>query len=66
MKSLSQHTHALEIDTSDLVIPLRYYKGWTIDFRTKTETFNCDILCLYGFSNSKDLEKAIDFAISKR
>jgi hypothetical protein len=56
----------LEIDTSDLIIPLRYYKGWKICFHTKTESFSCDMLCLYGFSNSKDLENAMDFAISKR
>jgi hypothetical protein len=56
----------LKIDTSDLEIPLRYYKGWMISFKTKTETFECHMLCLYEFSNSKDLEKAMDFAIIKR
>jgi hypothetical protein len=62
----SNQSLALKIDTSDLEIPLRYYKGWTITFRTKTESFCSEILCLYGFSNTKDLEKAIDFAIEKR
>jgi hypothetical protein len=57
---------ALKIDTSDLEIPLRYYRGWTIVFYTKNESFNCPILALFNFSNAKDLEKAIDFAILKR
>jgi hypothetical protein len=56
----------LQIDTSNLEIPLRYYKGWTIVFRTSREDFNCPLLCLFGFSNSKDLEKAIDRALEYR
>jgi len=56
----------LKIDTSDLEIPLRYYKGWNIEFRTKTESFCSPVLCLFGFSNTKDLEKAIDFALEQR
>lgn len=43
-----------------LEIPLRYYRGWTINFNTKTETFASPCLCLFGFLTSKDLEKAID------
>lgn len=57
---------ALKIDTSDLEIPLRYYQGWDIVFYTKNETFNSPILCLFGFSSAKDLEKAIDYAIIQR
>lgn len=56
----------LEIDTADLTIPLRYYKGWTIEFSTKTEKFNSPILCLFGFSSVCDLEKAIDYALEQR
>jgi len=54
------------IDTSDLIVPLRYYKGWNIEFSTKTEKFNCPILCLFGFNSVADLEKAIDFALVMR
>lgn len=56
----------MEIDTADLEIPLRYYRGWNIVFYTRNESFNCPILCLFGFSNAKDLEKAIDYAILRR
>ncbi len=56
----------MEIDTSDLTIPLRYYKGWEIQFTTRTERFNSPVLCLFGFSSVVDLEKAIDFALLKR
>lgn len=56
----------LKIDTSDLKIPLRYYRGWNIEFWTKTESFCCPFFNLFGFSNAKDLEKAIDYAIVKR
>ena len=56
----------MEIETAGLEIPLRYYKGWNIVFRVNTETFESPILCLYGFSNTKDLEKAIDQAIKQR
>ena len=54
------------IDTADLTIPLRYYKGWNIEFTTKTERFNSPILGLFGFSSVIDLEKAIDYALEKR
>lgn len=54
------------IDTADLTIPLRYYKGWSIEFATKTERFNSPILCLFGFSSAADLEKAIDYALERR
>lgn len=54
------------IDTTDLTIPLRYYKGWNIEFTTKTERFNSPILGLFGFSSVIDLEKAIDYALEKR
>ena len=56
----------MEIDTSDLTIPLRYYKGWEIQFTTRTERFNSPVLCLFGFSSVIDLEKAIDFGLLKR
>ena len=56
----------MEIDTGDLTIPLRYYKGWDIEFTTRTERFNSPILCLYGFSSVADLEKAIDYALEMR
>jgi len=56
----------MEIDTADLTIPLRYYKGWSIEFTTKTERFNSPILSLYGFSSVVDLEKAIDYALERR
>lgn len=56
----------MEIDTSDLTIPLRYYRGWDIEFTTRTEKFNSPLLCLYGFSSVVDLEKAIDYALEKR
>ena len=56
----------LNIDTRNLEIPLRYYKGWTVVFSTSTETFSSPILCLFGFLSAKDLETAMDFAIQKR
>jgi hypothetical protein len=52
------------IDTTDLTIPLRYYKGWNIEFTTKTERFNSPILGLFGFSSVADLEKAMDYALA--
>jgi hypothetical protein len=58
--------HLLSIPTNNLVIPLRYYRGWTIEFSVKTESFNCPMLCLYGFDSTKNLEKAVDFALWKR
>ena len=56
----------MEIDTADLTIPLRYYKGWNIEFTTRTERFNSPVLSLYGFSSVVDLEKAIDYALERR
>jgi len=56
----------MEIDTSDLTIPLRYYKGWVIQFTTRTEKFNSPVLGLFGFSSIADLEKAIDYALEMR
>jgi hypothetical protein len=56
----------MEIDTADLTIPLRYYKGWEIQFTTITERFNCPVLCLFGFSSVQDLEIAIDYALENR
>jgi hypothetical protein len=50
-------------DISNWIIPLRYYKGWTIDFNVARETFACPLLCLYSFDSVKDLEKAIDRTI---
>jgi hypothetical protein len=56
----------MEIETANWEIPLRYYKGWTINFCVVDESFNCPILCLFGFSNTRDLEKAIDRALQYR
>ena len=55
-----------QITVENWEIPLRYYRGWTVVFVVRTESFSCPILCLYGFSNTKDLEKAIDRAIEYR
>ena len=54
------------IETADLVVPLRYYRGWRIEFSVKTERFDSPILCLFGFSSVADLEKAMDYAIDQR
>ena len=56
----------MEINTEDLVVPLRYYKGWRIEFSVKTERFDSPILCLFGFSSVADLEKAMDYALEIR
>jgi hypothetical protein len=56
----------MEINTEDLVVPLRYYTGWRIEFSVKTERFDSPILCLFGFSSVADLEKAMDYAIDQR
>ena len=56
----------MEIDTTALTIPLRYYRGWTIEFTTATEKFNCPLLSLFGFVSVVELEKAIDCKLSKR
>lgn len=58
----------ITIDASMLPneIPLRYYRGWTISFNIALETFQSPLLCLYNFSNSKDLEKAIDEVLRLR
>ncbi len=52
------------IDTIDLTIPLRYYKGWNIEFTTKTERFNSPILGLFGFSSVIDIEKMLKWLLS--
>jgi hypothetical protein len=54
------------IETADLVVPLRYYRGWRIEFSVKTERFDSPILCLFGFSSVADLEKAMDYALAMR
>lgn len=57
----------LEIDVETLPsIPLRYYKGWTVAFNPKTETFESPLLCCYGFPSIKELENAMDHAIKRR
>ena len=56
----------MEINTEDLIIPLRYYKGWRIEFSVKTERFDSPILGLIGFSSVADLEKAMDYALAMR
>jgi hypothetical protein len=63
---MTPFVHCLTVPTENLEIPLRYYKGWTIIFKVKDESFNCPMLQLFGFSSGKDLEKAMDFAILKR
>jgi hypothetical protein len=54
------------IETADLVVPLRYYRGWRIEFSVKTERFDSPILGLIGFSSVADLEKAMDYALAMR
>jgi hypothetical protein len=56
----------MEINTADLIVPLRYYKGWRIEFSVKTERFDSPILGLIGFSSVADLEKAMDYALAMR
>lgn len=57
----------LELDVATLPpIPLRYYRGWTVEFNPKTETFQSPILSLFGFLSSRDLEIAMDNAIKRR
>ena len=55
-----------QIDVSDWRIPLRYYKGWTVEFSVATEKFNSPLLCLFEFSSAADLELAIDRAVQYR
>ena len=54
------------IETADLVVPLRYYRGWRIEFSVKTERFDSPVLGLIGFSSVADLEKAMDYALAMR
>lgn len=56
----------IEIECSEMIIPLRYYKGWIIEFRVKTERFDCPFLSLFGFLSVPDLEKAIDSVLERR
>ena len=57
----------LQIDVATLAaIPLRYYRGWTIEFNVQTESFQCPLFCLFGFSNVKDLELAMNKEIETR
>jgi len=51
---------------SNWEIPLRYYKGWTIQFSVAREKFDCPIFSLFNFNSVADLEKAIDYAIEYR
>lgn len=55
-----------QIDVSNWEIPFKYYRGWTVQFNVAKECFDSPILCLFGFSSVKDLEKAIDRAILYR
>lgn len=55
-----------QVDVSGWEIPLRYHMGWTIVFDVATESFACPILCLFKFSNVKDLEKAIERSLQYR
>ncbi len=55
-----------QIDVAGWEIPLRYYKGWSIEFHVATESFACPVLCLFKFSNTADLERAIDRALEYR
>ena len=54
------------IETADLIVPLRYYKGWRIEFSVKTERFDSPVLGLIGFSSVADLEKAMDYVLAMR
>jgi len=56
----------ITVENLPSVIPLRYYRGWNISFNIKTETFQSEILCLFGFTNPNDLERAIDIQILNR
>ncbi len=57
----------IEIDAQTLPpIKLRYYKGWTIEFNIKTESFQCPLLNLFNFSCVRDLENAADIQIQNR
>jgi len=57
----------LEIAVETLTtIPLRYYRGWSLEFNVKTETFQCPLFCLYGFTAIKDLEIAVDYSLKLR
>jgi hypothetical protein len=51
---------------SNWEIPLRYHKGWTIQFSIKREKFDCPILCLFNFNSVAELETAIDYALVRR
>jgi len=57
----------IEIDISAIdSIPLRYYRGWTIEFRIKTEKFDSPMLCLFGFNSVKELENAMDEVLKRK
>lgn len=51
---------------SNWEIPLRYYRGWTIQFSVAREKFDCPMFSLFNFNSVADLEKAIDRAIQYR
>lgn len=51
---------------SNWEIPLRYYRGWTIQFSISREKFDCPMFCLFNFNSVADLEKAIDRSIEMR
>lgn len=62
-----KHLPKVQIDAALLGnIPLRYYREWTIEFNVSEETFQAPTLNLSGFSNVKDLEKAMDRVIELR
>ena len=57
----------IELEVRDLPpIPLRYYRGWTIEFNPATENFQCPVLCLFNYASVKELETAADAAIERR
>ena len=51
---------------SNWEIPLRYYRGWTIQFSVRREKFDCPMFSLFNFNSVGDLEIAMDRAIQYR
>ena len=66
IEQIAENKMKMEIECAEFVVPVKYYRGWTVEFKIKTERFNCPLLCLFGFLSIPDLEKAIDFALEIR
>ncbi len=55
----------ITVETTENIF-LKYYRGWSVEFNPRTFLFESKILCLFFCPSVKELELAIDAAITRR